>query len=829
MIKNDFYNEPDWIVERGGGVFTKPIYELSNTYGAIVGAETDWAAPYYMGYIPWSKFPRQFTPFTISINNEDKTITFNNLCENTNIPWFYSMIQQYSDANISYAEMLKPQEQSSGSVWKNINIRGINGYTGTGGHYLINEMEMPQLTQGGTFALYYLSFKVDQVNGVSDIYSGHIDLTFSQMKDFFEGNGVLTLDIAGQSTLDVTSSMIADNDCLIYPGDTYKYVFMCGGISLPHKMTNPGQYRESGYSFTLHVGFKLPVPGKNSSSFDFNSYYIPNGNMHSYGTGTSWYNAPGLGFSRDSEGSQYTFKSSYVPYYDKRFYGGLTGNVSFNDFPELPAYHGTNHKWDERGYLFVTSYPYNVEAEMYWSVPWRETYNSILLLNKFDETTGGYPAASSTYDLTHPVTMFNSNDAPTGESVNETYTRVEPKLREWQKVGKSISDDEFDVDNMPPDEPTPDPRPEPDPPDKDTENGGDDIELPDTTGLGGGFMFTTQYALRGSQLTELGSKLWGFDVQDYYKNFIYSVNPDTGSVKMEDVFNFFISLRAYPFPIGNYASSAGTNMYIGSGTVPIAFSSNIHVADTYLITIDAGKLTLPFWYNDYRDYQTTITLYLPYCGTAELNPADVMGGTLYAIYSVDLSTGACTAYVTCDTWDGKKTVVAILDGQMGADIPLTASNAGRVAARVMSDKINFAENIIGGLKSAAAGIGGVMSGNWTGAIQQGFNVFFGTSLNNEKQLAGMGERGAIAAPMLAGGRGLAAFKNPATVYLQVRGAIYPDVENYEAAVGDPAAKTVRVGDCSGFCQFINVDVSGITTDADDQRVIRQALETGVII
>lgn len=827
MIKNDFYNDPDWVWQRGNGVFTKPIVDLSRTYSAFLGAETDWAAPYYMGYIPWTDFPQHFTPFSISIDNDAQNIIFNNLCAGKNIPWFYTCFKQSYSGTRSYIEMIVPDDvESSTSIWKNRSVNETDAWvSNTSGNCLINEMEIIKCTQGGTFSLYYMCFKVDQVNGVSDIYSGTKDLTFAQMKDFFEGTGTLSLNIAGQSTLDVNSSMLADNNCLIYPGSTYKYVFMCGGIEIPHKMCNANGYVYDNY-LDLKIGFRLPLPERNTGNYNYTVYYIPNGKLRTMGID----NAPCLGFRRaDDTMVKRDAISQHVINFAERYFGGLNDTISFSDFPDDPGADRTEYKWDERGYLFKTSHPYNIDCDMYWSANWRSCYNFILMLNKFDETTGGYPASSSTYDLTHPVAMFNSNDDPTGESVNETYARVEPKLREWQKEGKSISDDDFNVDNMPEDEPTPDPRPEPDPPDKDTENGGDDIELPDTTGLGGGFMFTTQYALRGSQLTELGSKLWGFDVQDYYKNFIYSVDPDTGSVKMEDVFNFFISLRAYPFPIGNYASPAGTNMYIGSGTVPITFTSNIHVADTYLITIDAGKLSLPFWYNDFRDYQTTITLYLPYCGTAELNPADVMGGTLYAVYSVDLSTGACTAYVTCDTWDGKKTVVAILDGQMGADIPLTASNAGRVAARVMSDKINFAENIIGGLKSAAAGIGGVMSGNWAGAIQQGFNVFFGTSLNNEKQLAGMGERGAIAAPMLAGGRGLAAFKNPATVYLQVRGAIYPDVENYAASVGDPAAKTVRVGDCDGFCQFVNVNTDGIITDAADAAAIRDALAAGIYI
>lgn len=852
MIKNDFYNDPDWIVERGGGVFTKPIYELSNTYGAIVGAETDWAAPYYMGYIPWSKFPRQFTPFTISINNEDKTITFNNLCENTNIPWFYSMIRQSSGSNISYAEMLIPQDSSSASsLWKNTGVNGvIDAYRNTGGHYLINEMEMPQLTQGGTFTLYYLSFKVDQVTGVSDIYSGLIDLTFSQMKDFFEGNGILTLDIAGQSTLDVSSSMIADNDCLIYSGDTYKYVFMCGGISLPHKMTNPGQYKESGYGFSLHVGFKLPVPDKNSGSFDFNSYYIPNGKMRAYGTGTSWYNAPSLHFRRDSEGSQYTFQASYVPYYDRRFYGGLTGNVSFSDFPDDPGSSKPEYNWDERGYLFETSHPYNVDARMYWSVPWRETYNFILLLNKFDETTGGYPAASSTYDLTHPVTMFNSNDAPTGESVNETYTRVEPKLREWQKVGKSISDDEFDVDNMPPDEPSGGgDDPGSDDPVETPLITGDDQELQPNRTLGAPLEFITPYLITPPILSIFGRTLWtslaNYDPQDptsvdVFKNFFAILNEEvTGSLDIGSMLSFIVSVRQYPFNVAslNIIQSAGNTISFGTGKVPINCGS---AAVVYKLTstiglLDCGSLTIADYkdfklYNDFRDYlNASVSAYLPYCGTVELNPVEVIHNTLHCYYAIDFYTGECTAYITC-TDGNHEWISAIKNGIIGVLLPITATNSGQVSARHLSDNAKDSSLIASAVGSMFGAIGNIATGNVMGAASNITGLAqIGASqkmLQAERQ-----GRSAVMSPSLSGGSGAAAFFQPSCASVLVRRGTYArhKISNYPQSCGYPSTTSGILSSFSGYTECYNVDVDGINCTEEERAAIKTILETGVYL
>lgn len=414
-------------------------------------------------------------------------------------------------------------------------------------------------------------------------------------------------------------------------------------------------------------------------------------------------------------------------------------------------------------------------------------------------------------------------------------------LRPWQY--EDFQTNEFTEEDVPGPSPGPGPKPDPEPPGGD-EHGGDDITLPSIDGLGGSFGFTTQYALRGSQLVELGAALWaGFDtsnpdIDDYLRNFVYNVDPNTGSVNMSDIMTFFISLRAYPLPLGNLTSitAAGTDLYIGAGTAPLRktdgttpFTSPLHIANTYLAEVDAGSVSIPFWFGDYRDYQTEITLYVPYCGTAELNAADIMGGTLTATYVVDLSTGSCTAYVMCDTYDGHTYPVAILPGQLGVDIPITASNAGRVGARLLGDRINVAENLLSVAKNGITGIGAIMSGNFAGAVRSGVQAFIDPALNEQKMLSGMAERGAIAAPMLSGGRGLAAFKNPATAYIQVRSPFYAIPSNFPDAVGDPAAVSVRIGDCSGFCQFVNVDVSGIATDADDQRAIRAALESGVII
>lgn len=394
--------------------------------------------------------------------------------------------------------------------------------------------------------------------------------------------------------------------------------------------------------------------------------------------------------------------------------------------------------------------------------------------------------------------------------------------------------------------------PDPEKPDADMpvlpgegENGGVDIEPNDTTGIGAGFGFLTQYVIRGTDLEILGKLLWaGFrtgtqqDIDSYLMNFVYNVNADTGSMNFSDIMEFFVSLKMYPFPLVNITTLTphGNHIHVGAGYTAIgdnpalpSFPNTIYTMDSYLGKISAGSVYLPFWFRDYRDYSIQITLYLPYCGTAELNPGDVMGGTLDCNYYVDFCTGSCTALVECTTWDGHKFPVATMPGQIGADVPMSATNAGRIAARIYSDRIAYAENIVGTLKAVTTGAGAIMSGNYAGAARQGFAAFIDPAINEEKIKAGQMERGAIAAPVLSAGGGFTSFCNPSTAYVTYRTPFYPDISNYPDSVGKPATEQVTIDNCTGFCQFVNVNVSGITAETREKELIIQELSAGIYI
>lgn len=451
------------------------------------------------------------------------------------------------------------------------------------------------------------------------------------------------------------------------------------------------------------------------------------------------------------------------------------------------------------------------------------------------DSASGSTTAIALYVAGDLVTIYDAANNPTKKEEFTTYAAIENKLRIWQKYGHDITENDYDPDNPP--TPTP-PHPDPDPP-TDEENGGDDILPPDTLGVGATMGFVTQYCLNASQISELGALLWtSFTDPDYWKNFMFSLALDTGSFNTSALLDYFVSLRVYPFPLLNVPSysSWGQDMYVGTGVVPLHFTTALHYINTFADWVDAGSCSIPFTFGDFRDYNQEITLYLPFCGTVQLEPADVLGGTISAKYAVDFSSGACTAVVMIETWDGHKYPIAILPGQIGADVPLTATTAGQVAARLGSDVLNVAGILLDGAKGAAGAVAPMVAGAVTenpAMIATGAAQMAGNNVATVAGVAGqalnMATRPGIGAPMLSGGRGFSSFGCPQKCYVQIRRPFYDEPANYESTEGHPAAEQVLVSSCQGLARFVNPNVSSIEAMEEEKEEIRRRLAAGVII
>lgn len=122
---------------------------------------------------------------------------------------------------------------------------------------------------------------------------------------------------------------------------------------------------------------------------------------------------------------------------------------------------------------------------------------------------------------------------------------------------------------------------------------------------------------------------------------------------------------------------------------------------------------------DWRDRETRYTLYAPFCGTLDLDPAFYMGHDVYLEYWIDQITGACTAALYIYDNDGAVVYGDTVSGVCAVDIPLTGVDQATIQSQIFNSNqqlklanINAASSLINSTLDIA---GNAFSGNAAGA------------------------------------------------------------------------------------------------------------------
>lgn len=361
--------------------------------------------------------------------------------------------------------------------------------------------------------------------------------------------------------------------------------------------------------------------------------------------------------------------------------------------------------------------------------------------------------------------------------------------------------------------------------------------------LGSGLGFITMYNLDYAQLQTLGNVLWGsFADYDPYNvdpngeivhNFyIQLANEVTGTFDTSAILDYFVSLRQYPFSVGTLpiTTAFGSDIYIGNGKVGIPIGSTVRILSSSIGLLSAGScLIKPVTpYNDYKDYyNSTVSIYIPYCGSIELNPTEVINQTISCTYAIDFYTGECTAYLTVD--GNPSYIIGVANGVVGVDVPLTASAEAQLQARHMMDSVATARLIQSGIGTVAVSGAQVAMGNYAGGTLSAVNgigslIEQGAAFNAERYT-----RSGVAAPYLSGGAGSASFFAPDSVYAIIRRGTYKRPDNYAHTVGYPSTTSGVLGSFSGLTVCDTVDTSGITATSTEQAMISDLLRSGVYV
>lgn len=305
----------------------------------------------------------------------------------------------------------------------------------------------------------------------------------------------------------------------------------------------------------------------------------------------------------------------------------------------------------------------------------------------------------------------------------------------------------------------------------DTDKGEEDITDGASNSVG---VLTTTYAMTIERLNQLGGFLWGANIFDEFS--LLNSNP------IENI----ISCKNIPI------SLSGTDEIIHLGNVDTG-TNGAKVASNFS-TLNVGQIALPTKYNSFLDFApyTKITIYLPYIGFKEIDATIAIGKTLKVAYVADVITGGCIAQLFIN---GVRFYE--FSGEMGVDIPITASNRAQVEASYISNAVGMGASLA--------------SGNITGAVDSvlasataKYN-YSSTDTPNPNCVASVNR----------------------TCYVIIERPTYQELSQFNHTKGKMCNLSKTIGSLKGFtiCDS-NIDLKGICATEQEKQEISSILSSG---
>lgn len=200
-----------------------------------------------------------------------------------------------------------------------------------------------------------------------------------------------------------------------------------------------------------------------------------------------------------------------------------------------------------------------------------------------------------------------------------------------------------------------------------------------------------------------------------YLNTTYNPDEDQLAADFKGVnpFDYITSVKYYPFPLP-YAVSQEINVGpLATGVtgyiMPYTYGNPAY---SYF---DFGSYTFTPRYGNFLDYSATkITLYLPWCGSMQLDPALWIAApgyppiTIKIKYSFDYVTGSVTAFIFRCTSQGDF-LFTTADGQAGIDVPLSLYATGTYQQQIMQAQASY-KQAAGNTAVTALGLVGAIVG-----------------------------------------------------------------------------------------------------------------------
>lgn len=287
---------------------------------------------------------------------------------------------------------------------------------------------------------------------------------------------------------------------------------------------------------------------------------------------------------------------------------------------------------------------------------------------------------------------------------------------------------------------------------------------------------TTTYKIDEFTTRQIGGFLWRKDIASMFERYLNNPIENLLAIKM-------IPIDA---PCGNQETIVIGNVDLESIGGREVTSTNVLVN---IGTVDMSALNKYGNFIDLPPY-TKYVIYLPYIGFREFDGSCCLNKSLNVRYSVDLITGTCLAML----YVSGKFKVAEYEGNIGIDIPISASNRGDTESAILSGLVDTALTL--------------------NPINLPSKIVSSVLTPYSYQSKGAPSPTCLAAVNR-------------TCYVLIDRPQYNPIKSFAHTYGLYCNKTKFIGDCKGFtiCDA-NVDLSDINLTIGEINELRQILSTG---
>ena len=810
-MKSNLYPN-DGLTHLGGFEVTDWVENLTWT--------DDVAASYYLGYIPYEEYPKSILGITYpEISEDNSTIYFREVAENH--PWGYcwqddtgtmsgfnKQLYAHNDDDTVYK--YSSSSSAKTKLFNKLTVANVNQCDGI--RFQVVAFAIPtESISGGT------GFVQEYFSGVG---GGSITFPLHELSNFLNGTTVIPLtltideveyshDFSINDYTDndyVGKTIIGDYTVFIYISSTNLFLGKPANISYDY---GGGNYAATGMSLVPFVRTHLNT---------------------------------GMGFKEQDAmltlGAQATDTRIAFDDYARETIEGWSSNGKFKSagmfhvpIDSLSA--SIFPKWHSNYYGIINGIlPISTASSgggtVFLHCPVRpiDIYRVACLTNRVQiedymqvDLTARYGSRSTAYTNADNVCLFTDENIPKWEFIIGSSTTLLSVLQDWQKPGADITENEFDEDEMPPY----DPEPGPSPVDTEGKFTGDNPAISATR------VFTTKgvqyYAINETELSAFINLLWS-QPKSFYEAL------QIAGKQVDSIFDYIESLRYYPVNVDFDTSTkqavrmgTGAVLMDATGTAPVEYYTA--VSDPWSWNIGSWNLSDSkyHWRGNFLDYApyTKISLYAPYVGTIELDPASIASNStinsasIYLDATIDISTGCLTYYVR----NGGGTLLATKTVKLAIDLPLNGNNATAQSAAILRAQFNTTKQVLG---STLAPISSALSGNAMGTIGSLASLpstigsaYLENSLAKKQIPVEVQSQGGVASNIYD-------YQRP---FLTVHRQKVSNPDNYGHTTGFLVDGTFTIQYLSGFTVCRNVDVGSIGQAVDKEKAqIKKILESG---